>query len=148
MQLVLYTISDSDNVINKTLGQGTAFNIFLKRDTDIINPFIRLVELTGIDYKDFNYAEIPQLNRKYFIRSVESVNASIWGLQLETDVLETYKADILNGEYKIRRPIGKGDYGDLEIDESGKTIVTREYSDVTLEESQNLVMSVIGLEKV
>lgn len=143
MQLVLYTISDSDNVINKTLGQGTAFNIFLKRDTDIINPFIRLVELTGIDYKDFNYAEIPQLNRKYFIRSVESVNASIWGLQLETDVLETYKADILASNAVYNRKIKSGEYGDFTFEGSGEKEVIEHLSSVTLEPTKRTIISTL-----
>lgn len=144
MQLVLYTISDSDNVINKTLGSGLSFNIALKADTNIINPVIKLVSLTGINYLDYNYAEITELNRFYFVSSVKSLNASLWELTLETDVLETYKTEILAGTYRFKRNIKTGDYLNVDIESNVKRNVQLFESNKELEEVKTLIISTLG----
>ena len=63
IDLILYSINDGDNVINKNLVNGVTVPINLKQGFDIINPDI---VLNG-DYRGFNYAHIPSLNRFYFI---------------------------------------------------------------------------------
>lgn len=144
MQLVLYKNLSSDNTINKDLTDGTVFNINLKRETDILNPDLFLVRLTGIDYNDYNYAEIVELKRFYFINSISSVNASLFKLECSTDVLETYKAEILAGSGVMRRPVKTGDYGEVELDVSGKFLVSEYISDVILEPSDKSILSVLG----
>lgn len=144
MQLVLYKNLSSDNTINKVLTDGTVFNINLKCETDILNPDLFLVRLTGIDYNDFNYAEIVELKRFYFINSVSVVNASLFKLECSTDVLETYKAEILTGSGVMRRPVKAGDYGEIELNVSGKFLVSEYSSDIILEPSDVSILSVLG----
>lgn len=145
MQLVLYKNISSDNTINKVLTDGTVFNINLKRETDILNPDLFLVRLAGIDYNDFNYAEIVELNRFYFINSVSSVNASLFKLECHTDVLETYKDDIINSSSKYRRAIKTGDYGEFTPNFSEDTTITNYFSDVELESSNDFILSTLGV---
>lgn len=144
MKLKLYATSDRENVINKTLNAQGETVINLKRSTDIIAPEITLVEIAGVDFHACNYAEIPELNRKYFIRSVESVNADLVRLSLETDYLETYKADILNSDANYRTRIGAGDYGTLTLETTGRQTVESFESDAELVESDNSVLSILG----
>lgn len=144
MKLKLYATSDRENVINKTLNAQGETVINLKRSTDIIAPEITLVEIAGVDFHACNYAEIPELNRKYFIRSVESVNADLVRLSLETDYLETYKADILNSDANYRKRIGAGDYGTLALETTGRQTVESFESDAELIESDNSVLSILG----
>ena len=71
MQLYLYKTRDSNRVLNKTLTNESLLNINLKRDTDIVRPTIQLMKVAGMDFKQFNYAHIPELNRFYFINNVK-----------------------------------------------------------------------------
>lgn len=145
MQLVLYRNISSDNTINKVLTNGTVFNINLKRETDILNPDLFLVTLTGIDYNDFNYAEIVELKRFYFIDSISSVNASLFKLECSTDVLETYKTEILNTEASFKKSIQVGDYGEVDLKTSTKKLTEFFDSDLELEPSNDVILSVLGV---
>ena len=91
MELILYRTLDNANVINKVLTDPVTVNITLKNDVNIINPEI---VLSG-DFRGYNYAHIPELNRFYFIESFEQINLRFGKLFMSCDVLETYKADIL-----------------------------------------------------
>ena len=145
MQLVLYKNVSSDNTINKVLTNGTVFNINLKRETDILNPDLFLVTLTGIDYNDFNYAEIVELKRFYFIDSISSVNASLFKLECSTDVLETYKTEILTAEASFKKSIQVGDYGEVDLKTSTKKLTEFFDSDLELEPSNDVILSVLGV---
>lgn len=145
MQLVLYKNISSDNTINKVLTNGTVFNINLKRETDILNPDLFLVKLTGVDYNDFNYAEIVELKRFYFIDSITSVNASLFKLECSTDVLETYKTEILNSEASFKKSIQVGDYGEVDLKTSTKKLLEYFDSDLELEPSNDVILSVLGV---
>lgn len=144
MQLVLYKNLSSDNTINKVLTNRTVFNINLKRETDILNPDLFLVKQVGIDYKDFNYAEIVEFGRFYFINSISSVNVSLFKLECSTDVLETYKTTILNSNARYNRNLKTGDYQTLTIESSSKTDITLFESDIELPEGETIIMTTIG----
>lgn len=145
MQLVLYKNISSDNTLNKVLTNGTVFNINLKRETDILNPDLFLVKLTGVDYNDFNYAEIVELKRFYFINSITMVNASLFKLECSTDVLETYKTEILTSEASFKKSIQVGDYGEVDLKTSTKKLIEFFDSDLELEPSNDVILSVLGV---
>jgi len=142
MLLTLYKTLDGDNVINKTLTDNVDFIINLKSDTDISAPVLTMQTVTGIDYKDFNYCYIDELERFYFIREKMVLNSSVYKLFLETDFLETYKLDILNSQAYYKRKIELGDYGNYEPVKTGREIITDLTSEIVLEESENSIMSV------
>lgn len=144
MQLILHKTTDSNKVINKTLTHKVDLNITLKRDTDIIQPIILLSKVSGINFKQYNYAHIPDLNRYYFINSVESVNNSIDKLSLECDVLETYKADILNSKATYISEIKDGD-NIIYHAESGVNDIIKIVSDTTLEKGESIVLATLGV---
>lgn len=145
MQLVLYRNNSADNVINKNLSDGTSFNINLKRETDILNPDLFMVVLTGIDYNDYNYAEIVELGRYYFIDSITSVNASLVKLECSTDVLETYKVDILNSNARFMRGIRTGDYLNASLDHSFIETVQRNDSTGSMPEGKTIILTTVGV---
>lgn len=138
MELILYKTDDNPNVINKVLTDPLTMNINLKNDVNIINP--ELV-LNG-DYRGYNYAHIPELNRFYFINSMEQLNFRLVKIALECDVLETYKADILNGSGTVTRDIKQGDYGLVSADSSINIISTHK-SDTILELGNNIVLTTL-----
>lgn len=140
IDLILYSINDGDNVINKNLINGVTIPINLKQGFDIINPDI---VLNG-DYRGFNYAHIPSLNRFYFINSVEQLNLRLVKLNMTCDVLETYKADILNSNARFKRNIKTGDYENISIDHSNKTTSVKHVSDGTPLNGETMIISVLG----
>ena len=124
MELNLYKCSDGDNVINKTLTEKLTINITLKRDVNITAPQIILMNDNGAFFNQYNYAEIPELGRFYFIDSVTSLNNKMESLNLRCDVLETYKADVLASKARFMRGLKTGDYIAANIDYSViKTII-------------------------
>lgn len=140
IDLILYSINDGDNVINKNLINGVTIPINLKQGFDVINPDI---VLNG-DYRGFNYAHIPSLNRYYFINSVEQLNLRLVKLNMTCDVLETYKADILNSNARFKRNIKTGDYENISIDHSNKTTSVKHVSDGTPLDGETMIISVLG----
>ncbi len=94
-----------------------------------------------------NYAHLKTENRElgrfYFIDSIESSNAKIETLHLRTDVLETYKQDILNSYAAFNKKLEAGDYGETNISLTGEVEITNYLSDVTLENFDNSLFSVL-----
>ena len=139
IDLILYSINDGDNVINKNLVNGVTIPIHLKQGFDIINPNI---VLNG-DYRGFNYAHIPSLNRFYFINNVEQLNLRLVKLNMTCDVLETYKSEILNLNAIFIRDSKDGDYVNIE-GSSDNMIINTFKSDITLELDSNIVLTTVS----
>ena len=140
IDLILYSINDGDNVINKNLVNGVNVPIHLKQGFNIINPDI---VLNG-DYRGFNYAHIPSLNRFYFINNVEQLNLRLVKLNMACDVLETYKADILNSNARFKRNIKTGDFENVSIDYSNKTTSVKHVSNGTPLQGETMIIAVLG----
>ncbi|MFV0535095.1 MAG: hypothetical protein ACK5MR_15775 [Cumulibacter sp.] len=142
MDFTLLQNASPDNAINKVLSGETTINIFLKRDVDISSPEIVLKTVSGIDFRAFNYASIPALGRLYFIRSIDNLNNEVFRLNLECDVIETYKAEILACNAKYQRHIAAGDYGETSLSYTGEVEVTEYQSDISLTPSDNAILNV------
>lgn len=92
MEIRLYTTNDPHNKIGKTLLNESIYDITLKDVADILAPSIRITSDTPILA---NYAYIPDFQRYYFVGNIVVVNKRIYTLNLECDVLESFKDDIL-----------------------------------------------------
>ena len=143
MDFILWQSASPDNAINKSLSGGTTINIFLKRDVDISSPEIVLKSVSGIDFRSFNYAEIPALGRLYFIRSIDKLNNDVFRLNLECDVIETYKVEILNSNCLYRRAIKSGDMGEYNVAKSANTTSAKLASSQVLLIENQLIISVL-----
>ena len=81
MILNLYKTLDADNVINKTLlNKLTIQGFFLTSSLNIVNPVIPLQVINEVNIYDYNYIELPEFNRFYFVDSIENVNAKIFNI--------------------------------------------------------------------
>lgn len=143
MELILYKTTDDDNVINKELEFFKSININLKDNVNVTNPDLKL-RLNVDDVKNFNYAEIDLLNRKYFVRDIQNLNNDVWLVRLECDVLETYKDDILNSKASVTRNIGVGDYQDISQEFEVKRDVHIYESNVILNREKTMILSTIS----
>ena len=144
MELNLYKCSDGDNVINKTLTDKFTVNINLKRDVNITAPQIILLNDNGAFFNAFNYAEIPELGRFYFIDSVTSLNNKMESLLLRCDVLETYKADILASKARFMRGLKTGDYIAANIDYSVIKTITKIESNSGFTGNPTMILTSVG----
>lgn len=144
MELNLYKCSDGDNVINKTLTEKLTINITLKRDVNITAPQIILMNDNGAFFNQYNYAEIPELGRFYFIDSVTSLNNRMESLALRCDVLETYKADVLASKARFMRGLKTGDYIASNIDYSVVKTITRIESDKGFSGNPTMILTSVG----
>ena len=144
MILNLFKTNDSDNVINKTITNKLTININLKRDIDVISPRLVIRDSASININAFNYCQIEELNRFYFIERVEQLNLKLVKLNLSCDVLETYKESILNSECEYIREAKNGDKV-VNAPESSFSNVAKYESDITMVLDSNIVISTIGV---
>ena len=144
MELKLYVVNDGENVINKTMTLKTTMEINLKRDVDIINPRLILIPNLPTGFTGINYAEIPELNRFYFVDGITNISGTLWQLDLSCDVLETYKADILASKARLYRNLKAGDYFDTALESSHITTVAKYASDKGISDNETLIMTTVG----
>lgn len=132
MLLKLGKTDSPNNVIFKNVSGWVELDIRLKEDVDILMPVL-VLRGAGLVLRDFNYAHIPDLGRSYFIRGVESLNGKLWRLELEVDVLESYRSELLDCPARLYRGIRPGDYTEMDLDLSSKMQSFRYESSVTLD---------------
>lgn len=144
MELKLYNVTDGENVINKTMTLKTTMEINLKRDVDIINPRLILIPNLPTGFSDINYAEIPALNRFYFVDGITNISSTLRQLDLSCDVLETYKADILASKARLYRNLKAGDYFNTALESSHLTTVAKYTSNKGISDSETLIMTTVG----
>jgi len=147
MKLFLYNVVDGDNVINKTLTNPLEIDIRLTVDVDVVEPKIILRDIPNVDFNQFNYAFIDDLERYYFVDRIAKTNARDSWVYLTCDVLETYKTDILNSNARVQRNLKMGDYMKGNIDNNITASVSIHESNKSLPDdaTESYVVSVMGV---
>ena len=143
--LILYKNKSSDNTLNKTLTEPLEIRVILKRDIDHTNPELILRDIIGYDLTEYNYCEISELNRFYFIDSIESITNETNLFRCTCDVLSTYKLDILQCNARLKRSLKTGDYMSLQLDESVKKNVETFNSNVSLTTDKTIILTTVGV---
>ena len=140
MQVEFYHTSDNANTINKTLQPVNTVDIIFRQAVNEATPFIIMNKnkLTGS-----NYVHIPNFNRYYFISSVDNYTANLVRINLNTDLLMTYKDVILNSTVLITAT-NTPSYFSSNLPTQTKTIKRVVKSDVTLEKENSLILTTIG----
>ena len=95
-----------DKKINSTKipnsNEGTSFSCLVKTNSSIINPVLDIKALNTDNIVNYNYAYIPSFNRYYFINDIV-YDMGIWTLYLSSDVLASFRTDILySNQYVLR----------------------------------------------
>lgn len=140
MKVEFYHTADNANTINKTLQPITTVDIIFRQAVNEQTPFIILNKdnLTGA-----NYVHIPNFKRYYFISNVENYTAKLVRIELVTDLLMTYKDDILNTPVLITAT-EKPSYFSSNLPTQTKTIKRVVKSDITLNKENSLILTTIG----
>ena len=98
----LYKNSAEPNKVDKTAELSTVGTIsgVLRQECSLIDPEII------IQYDkppDFNYCYIANFGRYYYVENIVSMRQNLWRVRLRSDVLMTYKTQILNLNARIAR---------------------------------------------
>lgn len=93
MYLELYQVEDTTNTMNKIKLLVHTTEITFKTQTNILAPYLKVYIPNGLE--QFNYAYIDELARYYFITNIEPNPNGVMFLQLEVDVLESFRVDIM-----------------------------------------------------
>ena len=93
----LYKNSADNRVVDKTpyLEEVTTLVGSFRDDVSIVHPTIR-VHALNTELPGFNYVKIDELDRYYYVTGIRYVANCMWEVDLECDVLMTYKFAIGN----------------------------------------------------
>lgn len=140
MEVEFYHTADNANTINKTLQPIKTVNIIFRQAVNEETPFIIMSKdnLTGS-----NYVHIPTFNRYYFISNVENYTSNLVRINLVTDLLMTYKDEILNSTVLITAT-NTPSYFSSNLPTQTKTIKRIVKSDITLNKESSLILTTIG----
>lgn len=140
MKVEFYHTADNANTVNKTLQPIKTVDIIFRQAVNEATPFIIMNrdKLTGS-----NYVHIPNFNRYYFISSVDNYTANLIRINLVTDLLMTYKDDILNSTVLITAT-NTPSYFSSNLPTQTKTIKRVVKSDITLNKESSLILTTIG----
>lgn len=95
MRIIFYTTNSDSNELNKNINLVTELQCNVNKDNlDVLSPILFL-SYFDIKKLNINYCYIEELNRYYFINSYTIEKNNLIKIQLETDVLMTFKNDIL-----------------------------------------------------
>lgn len=102
MEVNLYSISKKVNSTMQPPGNPVAsLDCKLKENTSIMNPSIII---TGLDsWTSVNYAYIPDFHRYYFIQNVTALNNTTCQIDLDVDVLASFKQSITAQTFTVER---------------------------------------------
>ena len=92
MDVKLYSITDDDRVVSKTLGTAKEYSCTFRDTEEILNPVIRIN--TSDNLSDYNYAYIERYGRYYFVKPAVGPN-DLWTLTAHVDVLMSHKTELL-----------------------------------------------------
>lgn len=142
-KMILYTTKDSENIINKSKVKVKEIVINIKQGVSIVSPTILLSNNEVSSVMVSNYCFLEHFNRFYFIRDIR-VEKNVISVELECDVLESFKDEILQSKAEIIREMKNGDYLNVQpYIETTKTSTLYEGT-VTLEKDSYMILSTIG----
>ena len=120
MTIKTYRFLGDSRKIDKTLkAVSTYSNAVIVGDMNIQSPTISL-QLDGFtDIVNFNYIEIPELRRFYYVESSTIQEDGFVQIQCRVDVLKSFKADILASTQYVERQENKCSY---QVPDNGYTI--------------------------
>ena len=111
MELQIYNNNSNNNVLNKNLTLVDSLEFNLKIDNSILQPVLILK-----NYSQGNYCYIKEFKRYYYITDIKLLTGGLYQLQLDVDVLMTYKDVIMNNPvttHKIVKIVNDVDFSSL-----------------------------------
>lgn len=93
--MILYNYKGHPNTLNKTLTQVGEINVTLRPELNTNTPQIKVVNPPQM--YTYNYVFIPEFGKYYFVSNYKFIGGNTYLLNLQIDLLQTYKDNILKG---------------------------------------------------
>lgn len=106
MTIYLYNTASAPNALTKSLSGQSEHSGTVRGEINVVHP---VVDIVG-NIHGYNYAEIPEFNRKYFIEEMRIVRDGITRVSLKCDVLGSFHDDIVNLHAIAKRVGTETDY--------------------------------------
>lgn len=90
MELQIYNNNSNTNVVNKNITLVDTLKFTLKSENSILQPILIVKK-----YSQGNYCYIKEFKRYYYIADIKLLPGGLYQLQLEIDVLMSYKEIIM-----------------------------------------------------
>lgn len=113
MNIILHVNSSDDRAVNKVLTESLTLNINPHFNLNVLN--LELILSNIVDINKYNYLEIPEISRLYFIVNVERIGFNVYTLSCECDLISTYSEQILNSDSIFYRSIKPGDFNNSDL---------------------------------
>lgn len=111
MNIYFYNNFSEVNAFPKDLRNTIVINGTLREKCDVLSPIITIENTSTFNITDYNYVEIEEFNRFYFIDNYNYITNNLIEISLSVDVLETYKYAILQStQYVTRNENFNADY--------------------------------------
>lgn len=95
MLATFYKVSDTNNTLDRELGEGTEIDQIIRGTPwDIINPVFRVKTKYKGEFFPFNYLYLKDFNRYYFIVSRKILANGLIQIGCKVDVLKTYATTV------------------------------------------------------
>ena len=94
--IIKLKITDSENnrMIKNFIGVDKEFQFIFKDESSLFNPIIKIA--TNENLSEYNYAEIVDFNKKYFINEKTFVRNGVYEIKLDEDTLSTFANQLVN----------------------------------------------------
>lgn len=103
MNIVFYTNTQPDNVVNKQLTGGATIAGEFKQDGSLTDPTILIRSAT---VPAGNYMHIADFERFYYITKIVNVGKELWEVTGHVDVLKTYSAAVMGSPCIVAKTAG------------------------------------------
>lgn len=127
MQVTLCNTISERNIINKVIQDIITVDATIKGNISIENPVL-ILNYTG-DSKLINYMRIPEFHRSYFINEIIELTGQRYEIHSKSDVLESFKDDILNMNCIINKQQGVANTN-MYLDDGSFILENKEFNSV------------------
>lgn len=107
MQILLYTTSSDPRKIDKQTTLVSTLDGSLRNVSEVVTPTITIEYPTE---PDFNYVQIEEFERYYFVVDYKAVRTGIWEIRLKSDPLMSFDISGVSGIVKETQSVNGNDY--------------------------------------
>lgn len=148
MTIKTYRFLGDTRKINKTLTSVSTYsNAVIVGDMNILTPTISL-QLDGFtDIVNFNYIEIPELRRFYYVDSSTIREDGYVQIQCRVDVLKSFSTDILTSTQYVERQQNKCSYqlpDSLYNIKSNRNLTIKNFGNPIIKPNDDFILTTFG----
>ena len=140
-------LGDSRKVDKKLTAVKTYSNANIVGDMSIHTPTISLQLDSFTDVINFNYIQIPELRRYYYVEETTIKEDGYVQIKCRVDVLKSFKNDILESTQYIDRQQNKCTYqlpDDMYNIKSNRNLTIKNFGNVIIEPNANFILQTSG----